>query len=102
MIMVKSLPHILLSFNLLLGFVLLLDRLRDDKSKIKEYVEQVIPGYLPEQFRTHFRVSKETFECILLHLSNFPTLQKKTANRWKATNNSRKLPYDTAMVLRYT
>lgn len=40
-------------------------------------MEQVIPGYLPEQFRTHFRVSKETFECILLHLSNFPTLQKK-------------------------
>lgn len=40
-------------------------------------MEQVIPGYLPKQFRTYFRVSKETFKCILLHLSKFPTLQRR-------------------------
>ncbi|XP_062611814.1 uncharacterized protein LOC134273647 [Saccostrea cucullata] len=50
---------------------------RDDIGKIDGYVERIIPGYLPEQFKRHFRLSRETFECILNHLANFPTLQRR-------------------------
>ena len=59
------------------GFMLIFFRVRDNISKIDGYVERVIPGYLPEQFKRHFRVSRETFQCILLNLANFPTLQRR-------------------------
>lgn len=36
------------SFQFIIGFYATFCRVRDDKSKIKEYVEQVIPGYLPK------------------------------------------------------
>ncbi|XP_062594068.1 uncharacterized protein LOC134255556 [Saccostrea cucullata] len=60
---------------------------RDDISKIDGYVERIIPGYLPEQFKRHFRLSRETFECILNHLANFPTLQRRqqTGRRLQTT-----------------
>ena len=59
---------------------------------------KVIPGYLPEQFKRHFRVSRETLECILLHLATFPTLQTKqrTGGRLQTT-----LEKDLMMLLWY-
>ncbi|XP_062571768.1 uncharacterized protein LOC134233782 [Saccostrea cucullata] len=71
---------------------------RDDISKIDGYVERIIPGYLPEQFKRHFRLSRETFECILNHLANFPTLQRRqlTGGRLQTT-----LEKDLMMLLWY-
>ena len=58
-------------------------RVRDDISRIDGYVERVIPGYLPEHFKRNFSVSRETFECILLHLANFPTKQRRKRTDWR-------------------
>lgn len=73
-------------------------RVRDDIRKIDEYVERVIPGYLPEQFKRHFRVSRETFECILVHMANLPTVQRRrqTGGRLQTT-----LEKDLMMLLWY-
>ena len=33
---------------------------------------------------------------------DFSNITQETANKWEVTNNSRKRPYDAALVLRYT
>lgn len=62
----------------------------------------MIPDFLPEQFKLPFRVSRETFECILMHLSNFPTLQRRRQTGGRLQTTLFKDPNDAALVLRYT
>lgn len=58
----------------------------------------MFPGFLPEHFKRPFRVSRETFECILIHMSNFPTLlrRRQTGGRVQTT-----LLKDLTMLLWY-
>lgn len=55
--------------------------------------------YLHEQFKWHFKVSKETFECILRHLVQ--TLQRRQGTCGRLQTTLEKIPYDAAMVLGY-
>ena len=42
------------------------------------YMEILIPRYLPEKIKRHFRISRKTFECIMLHLEkNFNTTKRQ-------------------------
>ena len=36
--------------------------IRQSRNRIKDYVETVIPAYLPSEFRSHFRMSASTLE----------------------------------------
>ncbi|XP_070541556.1 uncharacterized protein [Ptychodera flava] len=38
---------------------------KDEKPRIEGYVESVIPRYDPDDFREHFRLSRESFEAVL-------------------------------------
>ncbi|XP_012537579.3 putative nuclease HARBI1 [Monomorium pharaonis] len=47
--------------------------------KLSDYIERVVPGYLPQQFKEHFRMFPETYNMIL-HLIG-PALSQTTIGR---------------------
>lgn len=46
-----------------------------EKSRIKGYVEEVVPNYTATDFRTMFRMTPDTFQTLLHHIENVPELQ---------------------------
>ncbi|XP_021373738.1 protein ANTAGONIST OF LIKE HETEROCHROMATIN PROTEIN 1-like [Mizuhopecten yessoensis] len=54
--------------------------LRRDLPRIENYVEEVVPKYSPDSFRTFFRVSRSTFETIATNIAAYPELHPRQPN----------------------
>jgi hypothetical protein len=56
---------------------------RDHVPKIKNYFEETIPAYSPDDFKSHFRMSREAFTettCVLSNLDQFNKAKGPSAN----------------------
>lgn len=50
-------------------------RVGEKKSRVRGYVEEVVPAYTDEDFRRIFRMNRTTFSFLLEHLETLPELQ---------------------------
>ena len=79
-------------------YYLLLFSLREDREKIKDFVESTVPRYGFRQFRRFFRMSPTTFEHVLQRIAQFPCMQQAhlALGRPRVTTENKLL-----MTLRY-
>ncbi|KAH3826591.1 hypothetical protein DPMN_128500 [Dreissena polymorpha] len=52
---------------------------RDDVPKVTNYVEVTVPQYLPDDFKTFFRMTRGTFERVLEKISTDDQLRRRIA-----------------------
>jgi hypothetical protein len=52
-------------------------RCRDDVSKVENYTEVTVPQYLPDDFKSFFRMTRGTFEKILQQISGAEKLRRR-------------------------
>ena len=50
-------------------------RQRREVTRVKRYYEDVIPKYMPDEFRSHFRLSGETFENLSERIAECATFK---------------------------
>ncbi|XP_033740007.1 protein ALP1-like [Pecten maximus] len=51
--------------------------LREDRTRCRNYFEEVIPNYLPDEFRLFFKVCRGTIELICQSIANYPELSPR-------------------------
>ena len=47
-------------------------------TRVKRYYKDVVPRYMPDEFRSHFRLSRETFENLCARIANCAEFRKLT------------------------
>ena len=52
-------------------------RLKQDVTRIENYNENVIPRYMPDEFRSHFRLTRESFDYLSMRIANCKTYNKQ-------------------------
>lgn len=50
---------------------------RRTKARVRDYVERVMPLYIPDDFRERFRMSRSTFDQVIIHLTDTLAIGKK-------------------------
>ena len=52
-------------------------RQKEDVTRIENYYENVIPRYMPDEFRSHFRLTRESFDYLSMRIANCKTYNKQ-------------------------
>ncbi|KAH3837053.1 hypothetical protein DPMN_110431, partial [Dreissena polymorpha] len=67
---------------------------RDDVPKVANYVEVAVPQYLPDDFKTFFRMTRGTFERVLERISTHDQLRRRIA-----TGGREQVPFDKDLLM---
>ena len=49
---------------------------RDDVSRIEQYYQQIIPVYSLDDFKSHFRLSRHSFQSLLVEMEKAPSFNR--------------------------